>query len=606
MTSLRWLAVAAAAFVATLDLNAYKDEVRAVLEDATGRHVEIAGPLDVSWLPLPSLTASGVRIANAEWGTDPAMVTIGRLAVDVDVAPLLSGDLVLRGLTLADVQVRLERGPDGQPNWIVEGSPAGSASGRPAMPDIRQLDLTDVTVIWRDGPKAPERVHHIKRLTLDGKGPNAPLTMTLLADLDGEVLELTGTLPTLAEIGRPGADLPVDVEGTFAGSALALVAKLQSTRGPKGALSGVRAEGLSATLGELAVTGTAAVDLSKARPRIEARLEAKTVDLAQLGSGASAGGDPLDRRLPVDMLPALDGRIEIAIARLIADPWTIDSLTATATLADGVLTLDPVKGTLAEGTVEGWAALDATKQPARFALAGSANRMDMGRVYRTLTGESVIEGLGDAVVDVHGRGETLRTLLGSSGGVTRLVIRDGTVMNRYWELIAEDLATRFIPFVGEGGRGRLNCLVSRFDIANGIADATVLMIDSDRVTVGGEGTVDLVRQTLDMRLVPLPKDPSLFSLATPILLKGPISDPRPSPDPIAVAKGLGSLAAGAVVGPFALLLPFVSPGASDNPCPDAIAAAEGKRSTAKAKARQEPDKPGGIKGFFDNLRKSIE
>lgn len=152
----------------------------------------------------------------------------------------------------------------------------------------------------------------------------------------------------------------------------------------------------------------------------------------------------------------------------------------------------------------------------------------------------------------------------------------------------------------------MNCLASRFVISKGIADATVLMIDSDRVTVGGEGTVNLARQTLDMRLVPMPKDPSLFSLATPILLKGPISDPRPTPDPVAVAKGLGSLAAGAVVGPFALLLPFVSAGSTDNPCPDAIAAAEGKRLTTKPKARKEPDKPVGIKGFFDNLRKSIE
>lgn len=616
MTGLRWLYVAAAVvvtsmvgvivFVATLDLNTYKGEIRDLLEEATGRQVEIAGPLEVSWLPLPSLTASGVRIANADWGTDPAMITIGRLAVDVDVAPLLSGDLVVRGVTLADVHVRLERGAEGQANWVVAEPQAGASSGRPAPPDIRQFDLTDVIVVWKDGPKAPERVYHVKRLTLDGNGPNSPLTMTVLADLDGEGLELTGTLPALTEMARPGVDLPVEIEGTFAGSALALAAKLQATRDPSGALSGVQAEGLSVTLGGTTVVGSAVVDLSRARPRIEARLEAETIDLAQLGAGTAADGDPLDRPLPVSMLPAFDGRIEVTIARLVADPWTVDGLTATAEFTDGVLTLDPVKATVADGVVEGRAVLDTTTQPARVALAGAANRMDMGRVYRTLTGESVIEGLGDAAVDVHGQGETLRTILGSAGGVTWLVIRDGTVMNRYWELIAEDLATRFIPFVGESGRGRLNCLASRFVISKGIADATVLMIDSDRVTVGGEGTVNLARQTLDMRLVPMPKDPSLFSLATPILLKGPISDPRPTPDPVAVAKGLGSLAAGAVVGPFALLLPFVSAGSTDNPCPDAIAAAEGKRLTTKPKARKEPDKPVGIKGFFDNLRKSIE
>src|SRR3546814_9247633 len=102
------------------------------------------------------------------------------------------------------------------------------------------------------------------------------------------------------------------------------------------------------------------------------------------------------------------------------------------------------------------------------------------------------------------------------------------ILNEYWELVAADLATQFVPSEGGVDRGRLNCLVGRFDIENGVADATVLMIDSERVLVGGEGTVRLADQRLDLRLVPQPKDPSLISLATPILLKGTLADPKVS------------------------------------------------------------------------------
>src|SRR3546814_19135482 len=79
------------------------------------------------------------------------------------------------------------------------------------------------------------------------------------------------------------------------------------------------------------------------------------------------------------------------------------------------------------------------------------------------------------------------------------------------------------------------------------------MIDSERVLVGGEGTVRLADQRLDLRLVPQPKDPSLISLATPILLKGTLADPKVSPAPVEVAKGLGAIAAGAIIGPLAVL-----------------------------------------------------
>src|SRR3546814_20002573 len=70
------------------------------------------------------------------------------------------------------------------------------------------------------------------------------------------------------------------------------------------------------------------------------------------------------------------------------------------------------------------------------------------------------------------------------------------ILNEYWELVAADLATQFVPSEGGADRGRLNCLVGRFDIENGVADATVLMIDSERVLVGGEGTVRLADQRL--------------------------------------------------------------------------------------------------------------
>ena len=43
-------------FVATLDLNAYKAEIEAAVEEATGRRLAIDGDIHLAWTPRPTLT----------------------------------------------------------------------------------------------------------------------------------------------------------------------------------------------------------------------------------------------------------------------------------------------------------------------------------------------------------------------------------------------------------------------------------------------------------------------------------------------------------------------------------------------------------------------
>lgn len=623
MRPFRWLAVAAAAvvvpvlgvagFVATLDPNAYRGEILATLAQATGRKVEIGGPLGLTWMPWPKLTASGIRVANADWGSEPDMASVGRLDVGVALMPLLSGRIEIHDLRLSDVRLVLERAADGRGNWQALGGQATgepSAGGAPGnLPAIGDVDLANIVVVWKPVPEAAEQLYRIDRLSLARAGAGGATAIALAAEVDGRMLELTGTLPALAAM-LVDTVLPVDVTGSWAGKPVALKTDIRVGRGPDGAIRTASTERIDASFGDLAAAGSGSVDLSGARPRVDAAVEAAILDFAKLGGEGgqadSHGGSPLDRPLSVDLLSGIDGRIAFRIGRLLANPWAVDDLSGTATVEAGMITVDPVSATLAGGPVAGRAELDGRKAPMRLALAGTARGMNMGEIYRVLSSDALIEGQGTAALDLRGRGNTARALLASSDGVAHLVVRDGTIENKYWELIAEDLATRFIPFAGGSGSGRLNCLVGRFDIAKGIADATVLMVDSDRVTVGGGGTVDLGRQTLDLKLVPQPKDPSLLSLATPILLTGPIADPTPTPDPVGVARGIGGLAAGAMIGPLGLLLPFVSSGSADEPCPDAIAAAEGRQRPGAAKSREQSEKPGSIKGLFDSLRKPFE
>lgn len=620
MRRLRWLAaglaavallvLAAVVYVATLDLNAYRGAIQAAVQDVVGRPVEIRGPLHLAWSPTPGVTASDVRVANAEWGSQPAMATIDSLLVHVEPWPLLAGDVRVDRLSLHGARLLLERGPDGAGNWTALGA-AGPDRGEASRGEhaVRRIELSDSTVVWKPRPGAAEHVYRIDELVVDGGSFTTPSRISLTGELHGQPLQLTGGVPALSVILDPGTSSPLDIKGTLGGAPVALAGDLTVARAGGGAIERIDLANLRTSYDGIDATGSAALDLAGEGVRLSAELKAGEVDIGRHAGGeGDQGGDALGRRLPLDILPGIDGKAEVAIGRLLAGRWIIEEVTATATLEQGKLTLDPVKGRVAGGAVWARATVDTAKSPAAFTLVSAGDGLDMAQFYRALVDDGLVEGKGEATVDLEANGDTPRALLASLDGAARLVIQDGVIMNRYWELIAADLAREFVSFAKGSERSRLNCLVGRFEIQRGTAKATVLMVDTDRMLVGGAGTIRLPDQRLDLRLVPQPKDPSLISLATPILLRGTIQDPKASPDPVEVAKGIGAIAAGAMIAPLAVLLPFVSGGSVDDPCPAAIAVAEGKKPPGQkpGKSGGEQKKPGGIKGLFEDLRKAIE
>ena len=291
-------------------------------------------------------------------------------------------------------------------------------------------------------------------------------------------------------------------------------------------------------------------------------------------------------------------------------PLTGSHTTVGAGVTDGTLRLDPLDATVSDGAISAKLMVVASDTVPAQALKATWRGAEFGNLAHTLHGSDTLDARGDAAVDLSASGTSIRDMIASLAGTAWITSRDGHIANEDWELIAEDLATNFLPFLEGAGRGTLNCAVGRWTLKRGVAETVVMMVDSDRVTVGGEGTIDLARETLDMRLTPSPKDASLVSLATPILITGKIADPDIAPDPVAVAKGVGSLVGGAALaGPLALMLPFVSSGSTEPACAEAVAVAQGTKpmpSGGNAGATEQPGKPGGIKGLFDSLRKAVE
>jgi len=126
------LVVAALAIPFLVDPNIFKPQIIASAKEATGRDLVIDGPLKLSILPVPSVSAEGVRFANMPGGKTPQMVELKSVRAGVAVLPLLSRRIEISELRLIEPKIAIEVGPDGRANYDfkrTDGAPAAAPAG---------------------------------------------------------------------------------------------------------------------------------------------------------------------------------------------------------------------------------------------------------------------------------------------------------------------------------------------------------------------------------------------------------------------------------------------------------------------------------------------
>ncbi len=123
------LLVAAAVIIPfAVPVEVYGARVSALVKQATGRELKIAGPVRLSVLPMLALEANDVSFANMPSARTPDMVALKRLRLQVQLWPLLHRRIVVNRLVLVRPVIALEVDKAGHPNWVFEPTAAPSAA----------------------------------------------------------------------------------------------------------------------------------------------------------------------------------------------------------------------------------------------------------------------------------------------------------------------------------------------------------------------------------------------------------------------------------------------------------------------------------------------
>jgi len=100
------------------DPNDYKDRLQRVVEERTGRELQLAGPLELAWFPWLAVEFGPATLGNAAGFGEAPFLEIGRARLGVRIAALvLRRRLEFDTLRIERPVLRLAMAADGRNNW---------------------------------------------------------------------------------------------------------------------------------------------------------------------------------------------------------------------------------------------------------------------------------------------------------------------------------------------------------------------------------------------------------------------------------------------------------------------------------------------------------
>ena len=614
-----------------------------VVGSLTHRTVGVRGDFQLFFDPFQiKFLAEGLTISNPSWASKPNLFEAKK--IDTRIAPLslLFGKRRLYFLDLADGAVDLEWSPDHSTNsWTFSQTKGGKPL---AFPTIDRATLAGTTVRYRDtrmrlladlsfatikstdakiGDKVDFTGNGVVRdtpFTLSGallspdqtvaRGAN---TLTMTAHAAHNVIDVAGTLPSLAEIEK----VPLDV--TARGRNMAELLHIIGVTIPQSRTYVLKAQlvktgttyaftHLRGRFGASDLAGRFTVENIAPRIHIDATLASKKVDIIDLApfigynpdliaakgvqaAAAATGAAPArllpDASLDIAALHAFDADLKWTVGTVRSKNVPVSNIDLTLALKDSVLKLSPLTFSMARGTVASDIVLDTRRRPTKASYDIRLASTPMGRL---LAGFGVAEagttGTIKGRIQLVGSGDSLHDSLANANGRIAFVMPAGSFWTRNVQLSELDIGTFVQKMFQDKLKEpvRINCGLVAFTVRKGAAAADPILIDTSKNVIAATGGFSFGTEALDLAFRADGKKFSLLSAQSPVGLNGHFAKPGISViSPDLIGRAGTGLGLALLATPPAALLAFIDVG-------DAKAAACAPILAAKPAAAQRTTK----------------
>ena len=553
------------------------------ISKATGRQVTMQGETRISFYPILGVSTGAVEVANADWSDAGPMLRAKSFKIGVEPKALFGGDIRITGLEAVGPEIRLERARDGRVNWElgVEGVAASGQSENTVSATSNRLALTldralitGASLIYTDHGSGEAR--EFRNMDLDVRWPDYDGTatfevvlrqagdpVTVLGHLDrvGQFIDgmVTGVAATVRGPGgsvgfsgrvgvQPQLDgrLEVDLANTrtfLTGLGLGTVDLPQGFgQSVKGSAQVTLTQDMRLSLREMvlglggnSLSGAADIVLSGDVPRINAQLNAGTLDLSKLagadsneGVGSSGGEDGTGdgwSKTPIDASGLGLANGEVA---LVADSIDLGDLKLGRTRT--LMTLDASRAVFElrelrayDGLVTGQFVAN---NRAGLSVGGTMNvsglnlatflrdAMDINRFSASASGD----------LTFLGAGQSMHAIMNSLSG-------NGTLRTGRGVISGFDLDRLMRSGDMSGGTTVFDEMSASFTMDKGNLYNQDLVMSLPLARASGTGRVGLGARDIDYLFTPvLLEGEARQGLAIPVRIRGPWSNPRITPD----------------------------------------------------------------------------
>ena len=528
------LIVAAVAILQSTDFNQYKGQISDAVKDATGRELVIAGDLSLDISLSPKVSVDGVTLSNAEWGSRPEMVKLKSFAAQMQLLPLLFGDIQIDEIILIEPDILIETDAKGQGNWVMgpatpaeeEPKEADQSSGSAALPAVNSIRIEKANFTYKDGQKGEETSIVIDLMEAKANSIDDPLNLLFSGTYNGHLIELTGQLGSPEALMNQeelninlllkAADATVTLTGSIKepvaakGLNLALTAKSDNISkvaeiagakvgkvGPFDLAAtisdiegGYKVGGINLKIAETDLSGDVTANIAGAKPYINVALSSNRFNVSdvtpQSTEGEAAPAPAADTKkesggklfpkdpLPLEGLQAVNADVSFKATKMIAADFALNNFSKVVSLKDGQVSVKPGFD-MGGGKFGGEVKLDGRKLPARLNINLKGTDLGLGDSLKETGVTDLIDGGKTQVnITLNTTGSSVAALMAGLKGKTLIDVGEGKINSKFVNLAGGDLVNQLAgalnPFAEKQDFTPLACMVVNLDFDKGVTD----------------------------------------------------------------------------------------------------------------------------------------
>jgi uncharacterized protein involved in outer membrane biogenesis len=538
------------------------------VKESTGRDLKVAGPVSVNVFPSLGITAEEVSLSNARWASNPNLLTVKRLEIDIQLLPLLTKQVEFNAINLSGLEVYLQTNKAGDGNWDSTapttnssvGSSSNSSSGStPAEPmKIEHLLISNAQIHYQEFSR-PKKLITVPKLQIDGNSRGS--------DIDGQVsyspyqLGIKGKTGNLRTAFNDWDEKPVkldlDLALTVNGKSIDIKGDIQ--KAPKSmAQFDIK---LNAKSVDLASAGNSAASNSTESTKVQSS-SAQSVQASKAIQSSAQGKYVFsEESLPFAALPNANGKLVLDIAQMTtADHLPLSNVKGNFLFKGDQISAKDVSFGLAKGSVEGQLLLSNTQSSSpSVALKGLAKGFTLEQLTTPADSKSRVSG-GDMQVafNLKSTGLSAHELASRANGAIQISIGKGMLDSRFLDRTGDVMITAIDainPLRKKTDQTVLECAVAYLPISNGVVNINNSVgAVTDRLDIVLNGTINLDSEALNIKIDPREKSglTTGVDLAGLVKLQGTLAKPSAGVNKegvvnSAVSIGLGILTGGATI-----------------------------------------------------------